>query len=344
MKVRETPPVAEAQLHDILSARRPRGRDRLQADYVKVVAPSTTANLGPGFDVFGLAHSTFDDVLEIELTSQGEIEVEVTGIGSEHISCDINGNSAGLVAKIAAEKSLADRGLKIHIQKGIPVSKGLGSSGASAAGCIVGLNRLLELGLSNDQMIQLAAEGEVASAGSPHADNVAASVLGGFTIVQSYEPFHAIKLAPPSNLGVALAVPDAKEVEKKTKAARAVLPASVPMKNVIHNIGHASTMIVGLLSGDLALFGRGMVDSVVEPVRAKLLPCYSSVRQRALAAGAVGVAISGAGPTVISIVDERAVASIHVAQAMKEAFNSEGIACEAFASKPTCGAHIVEER
>ncbi|MFH0848849.1 MAG: homoserine kinase [archaeon] len=311
--------------------------------HVKVAAPSTSANLGPGFDVFGLAHDTFQDVLEIEVTSKGKIEVEVSGVDESRVSRNLNKNTAGFVANCVADRLPNGSGLRIHIDKGIPVGKGLGSSGASAAACTFGLNRLLGLGLSSDEMICLAAKGETASAGFPHADNVAASILGGFVIVQSYEPCHAIRLSPPVNLGIALALPDVSAAEKKTELARSVLPKLVPIEKMVHNIGRASSMIVGILSADLNLIGQSMVDAVIEPERARLIPGYQKVRQSALAAGAAGVAISGAGPTVIAVVDLKEISPIRVAEAMKEKFEAEGISCRAFSPKPSGGAKIVEE-
>ncbi len=345
MSVKRTPQTAAGpQAESIINRIRLQGYAKsLSANYVKVIAPSTTANLGAGFDVFGLAHDTFEDVLEIETIPHAKIEVEVNGAESKYVSCDPDKNTAGLVASCLAQRLPSRCGLKIRIEKRIPVGKGLGSSGASAAACVVGLNRIIGLGLSSDQMIQLAAKGETASAGFPHADNVAASILGGFTIIQSYEPFHAIGLTPPVNLGVALAMPDVPIAEKKTEKARALLPKSVPIEKMVHNIGHASGFIVGMLSGDLDLIGRSMVDTVVEPARAKLIPGYQKVRENALIAGAAGVAISGAGPTMIALVDERKTSPLHVAQAMKEAFEAGGVTCRAFSSKSARGAIVVEE-
>jgi len=347
MNVKQMPQApATARAESILGGsevnRSQRSPKLLSANCVKVVAPSTTANLGPGFDIFGLAHDAFQDLLEIKVTSRNKIEVEVRGVDSKWISCDPDKNTAGLVARCVAERLPSGCGLRIRVEKGIPVGKGLGSSGASAAACIVGLNRILGLGLSNDQVIQLAARGEAASAGFPHADNVAASILGGFTIIRSYEPFHAISLAPPPNLGLALAVPDLAVAQKKTETARAVLPQSVPIKKMVHNIGQASGMIVGILSGDIDLIGRSMVDAVIEPARSKFIPSYCKVKESGLAAGAAGVAISGAGPSMIAIVDENRTSVIKVAQAMKEAFEAGGVSCQAFSPKPTTGAKVVE--
>ncbi len=192
------------------------------AKSVEVNVPSTTANLGPGFDVFGLAHNAFVDSVKIEVVCGNSVDVEVVGVDSESVSSEVDKNTAGIVASALVKKLPSGYGLRLRITKRIPVGGiGLGSSGASAAACVFGLNRLLNLRLSNNQMIQLAADGEMASAGSAHADNVAASVLGGFTIIQSYEPFHVIGLSPPENLRVAVAMPEVSIGEKKTAYTRA---------------------------------------------------------------------------------------------------------------------------
>ena len=309
---------------------------------IEVSVPSTTANMGPGFDVFGLAHDAFMDSVRIEIISGSKVDVDVVGVDSKSVSSDVGKNTAGIVANSLVKSLPSDCGLRLRIVKRIPVGKGLGSSGASAAACAFGLNRLLGLSLSNDQMIQLAADGEVASAGSAHADNVAASVLGGFTIIQSYEPFRVIGLPPPENLRIAVAIPEVSNGERKTAYARAVLPKLVSMEKMVSNVGHASGMIVGILTGDLNLIGRSMMDAVVEPERAKMIPGYWSVKKNALAAGAAGVAISGAGPTMIAIVDEK-ISALEVANVMREGFEDEGVTCKAFAAKPTKGATIVNE-
>ena len=310
---------------------------------VEVNVPSTTANLGPGFDVFGLAHDAFVDSIRIEVVSGRQIDVDVVGVDSNSVSSSVEENTAGIVANSVAHRLPSGYGLRLRIVKRIPVGKGLGSSGASAAACVFGLNRILGLSLSNDQMIQLAAYGEVASAGSAHADNVAASVLGGFTIIQSYQPFRVIGISPPDNLRIVVAIPELSNGEKKTARARAALPKLVPMEKMVCNVGHASSMIVGILTRDLKLIGRSMTDVIVEPERAKMIPGYWKVKERALTAGADGVAISGAGPSMIAITDEHGIAGVQIAEAMREGFEAEGVNCRAFVSKPTKGATIVSE-
>ena len=300
---------------------------------IKVRSPCSSANLGSGFDSFGLALEAFHDTLTLELTDE-EIRIEVTGVEAENIPTNIEKNTAGLVAK----KLLQDRDIsvKIHLHKGIPLRMGLGSSGASAAACAYGLNKLLDLGLSKNDIIKWAAVGEAAAAGASHADNVAASVLGGFTIVRTEgDSLAAVRLDPPPNLEVALALPHVKTPKNKTAAARAVLPRFVPFKDAISNIQNAASLVAGFHIGDVEMIGRGMTDMIVEPFRKKLIPGYESVKKAALDAGAAGVAISGAGPGIIAIVDSTRTLTEDVADAMGEAFRDEGIECETCCSKPS---------
>jgi len=300
---------------------------------IKVRSPCSSANLGSGFDSFGLALETFYDTLTIELTDK-EIRVEVTGIGAEKIPTSPENNTAGLVAK----RLLCNRdvGVKIHLHKGIPLRMGLGSSGASAAACAFGLNELLDLGLSKNDIIKWAAVGEAAAAGASHADNVAASVLGGFTIVRTNgNSLVAVRLDPPPNLEVALALPHVETPKNKTAAARAVLPRFVPFKDAVSNIQSAASLVAGFHLGDVGMIGRGMTDLIVEPFRKKLIPGYEAVKKAALDAGAAGVAISGAGPGIIAIVDSARTSTEDVANAMGETFRDEGIECETCCSKPS---------
>jgi homoserine kinase len=300
---------------------------------IKIEAPCSSANLGSGFDVFGLALEAFHDTLTAELTDKG-ITVKVTGLGAERIPTDLDRNTAGLVAKVLA----ADRGVgvRILVEKGIPLKLGLGSSGASAAACAVALNELLGLGMSKNEIVKTAAMGEVAAAGAGHADNVAASVLGGFTMVQAWgEELVAVRLDPPHNLEVALALPRIETPENKTAMARAVLPKSVGFGDAVANARNAASLVAGFHLGSVEMIGRGMTDLIVEPARKRLIHGFDTVKKAALKVGAVGVAISGAGPAVIAIVDSAKFSTANVASAMKEAFESEGIQCEACCTRPS---------
>lgn len=316
---------------------------KLQIDSVKVTAPCTTANLGPGYDVFALALEAFHDSVEIQRSTEAGVELRITGLDAAYVPNDPSLNSAGLVAKLLLSKLEMHGGVKIRVEKGIPVGKGLGSSAAGAAATAVGLNRILDLGLTNNDLAEIASQGEIASAGAAHADNVAAAVLGGFVFVQSHSPFTVVGLAPPPRLEIAIAIPEVPALKNKTEAARAVLPDTVPLRKIAHNVGGAASIVAGILSGNLALVGKGMVDAIVEPARAQLIPGYSKVRQAALRAGAEGVAISGAGPSMIAIVDNSKVSTASVAEAMMEAFKSAGVECQALVSRPARGATILTE-
>jgi homoserine kinase len=300
---------------------------------IKVVAPCSSANLGSGFDVFGLALEAFRDTLTAELTSK-DITITVTGIGADMIPKDPEKNTAGLAAKNLLVNREA--GVKLTIEKGIPLKMGLGSSGASAVACAVALNELLGLELSKNELVRTAALGEVAAAGASHADNVAAGVLGGFTIVQKNGgSVSAVRLDPPRNLDIALALPHVETPENKTAAARAVLPRSVGFGDAVANAGNAALVVAGFHLGDVGLIGRGMADLIVEPARKRLIPGYDSVKKAALKAGAAGVAISGAGPAVLALVDRTLISTADVAEAMKTAFVDVGVPCEACCTKPS---------
>ncbi len=307
---------------------------------MRVVAPATTANLGPGFDVFGLALNVFHDLVEVSLTGAG-IAITASGKYAGMMPTAPERNTAGVVARLILEKVKANTGVEIKIVKEIKPGCGLGSSGASAAAVAVALDHLLGTCYSKMELISLAAHGESASAGFPHADNVAAAILGGFIIIRSYEPLDVVSLRVVKNLEVAVAIPEVPMPPKKTEQARSILPDKVPLSKMVHNVGHASILVAGFAQSDINLIGKGMSDWVVEPVRARLIPGYEKVRRSALDAGAAGVAISGAGPTMIAIVDAEKVNTADVAEAMKEAFEHEGVKAEAYRAQATGGVKIL---
>ncbi len=173
---------------------------------VIVRAPATSANLGPGFDVFGLALERPSDKITLQTFDRG-IKIQVAGLLAETISVVPENNTAGVVAKEMLEEFSLTAGIQIKIEKGILPGRGLGSSAASAAGVAYGLNCMFDLGLSNEQLIRLAAKGEVASAGSEHADNVSAAICGDFVIIKSYNPISIVCLKAPADMELCVAIP-----------------------------------------------------------------------------------------------------------------------------------------
>ncbi|MEM3054850.1 MAG: homoserine kinase [Candidatus Bathyarchaeia archaeon] len=310
---------------------------------VVVRAPATTANLGPGFDVFGMALDYPYDKVTITPAASG-IKIEVYGTAKDFIPTDPSKNTAGVVAEHILKEFSLKTGLVIKIEKGIPPGIGLGSSAASAAAVAFGLNHMFDLKLSYEQLVQFSAKGEVASAGFEHADNVSAAIYGDFVIIKSYNPFEIIHLKAPLNLGVCVAVPKLPTLPKKTEKARAVLPQMVSMDKLKHNIGHAASMAVGFATGDVKLIGNAMSDAVVEPARAFMIPGYQMVKDMAIKAGAYGVAISGAGPSMIAVVDEGDSVASKVLKAMEEGFKAAGVGAEVFYTQPGKGVTLLEAK
>jgi homoserine kinase len=281
------------------------------------------------------------DKVKISLLSKG-IEIKVSGLAADTIPTDPEKNTAGVVAKQILEEFSLKTGLTIRLEKGILPSVGLGSSAASAAAVAFGLNHLFNLELDHRQLVRLAAKGEIASAGFEHADNVSAAVYGDFVIIKSYTPLEVIHLEAPPNLGVCIAIPKVPTLAKKTEKARSVLPKTVSMEKLVHNVGHAATMAAGFATGDVDLIGKSMSDAVVEPARAFLVPGYREVREKALKAGACGVAISGAGPAMIAVVNTSKAHASKVAQAMEEGFKSAGVNATTICTKPGKGISLLE--
>jgi len=301
---------------------------------VKVRAPSSTANLGPGFDVFGLALDAFHD--EITLTKKPWRGVRI--LTADDIPKDPQQNTAGLVIKSMKQKFKIKSGIEMRIKKGVPAGFGMGSSAASAVAAALACNRLFNLKLDNKTLVRCAGIGEKASAGTIHYDNVAASLLGGFVVVKT-KPFDVIRLEPPKDLVLCVAIPKLKVPKKKTKASRAVIPKTVKLSDLTENLSNAANIVSGFLLKDSDLIGRSIQDVIVEPARKHLIPGFSSVKNNALNAGALGVTISGAGPSVIAFCKKSQNVK-KVAKSMEKGFSSAKIDCETIICKPSMGPKI----
>jgi homoserine kinase len=313
----------------------------MPAKQVTVKAPATSANLGPGFDVFGIALEQPSDKVTLTATSQG-IKIQISGMGARTISLTPEKNTAGLVAKTMLNDFKLRTGLLIQVEKGVFPGKGLGSSAASAAAVAFGINSMFNLGLNTKQLIEYAAKGEVASAGSEHADNVSAAICGNFVLIRSYHPLEIINLECPKNMELAVAMPKMITPPNKTEKARAVIPKMIPLEKHVQNLGKAVAMAAAFAIGNVDVIGQSMVDEIVEPARASLIPGYSKVKENALNAGALGVTISGAGPAMIAVVNKNKGDTAKVAAAMHDGFKSAGLDSNAFATRPGKGACLLE--
>ena len=298
---------------------------------VTVRAPSSTANLGPGFDTFGLAIDAFYDEVTLTKTKNG-----VTIITDDNIPTNPENNTAGLVVKNMKKKLKIKSGVQIQIKKGIPAGFGMGSSAGSAAATAVAFGKLFKIKLNSNQLVEFAGFGEKASAGTIHYDNVAASVLGGFVIVKT-NPLNVITIDSPMNLRMCVAVPKIVVPKKKTKVSRGVIPKKVKLVDAVLNLSNASAIVAGFMKKDPELIGNSIKDVIVEPARQHMIPGYEKVKQNALKAGAYGVTISGAGPSVIAF-SKNSFDLKKISTAMAKGFKTANIECQTIICKPSKGA------
>ena len=298
---------------------------------ITIKAPSSTANLGPGFDVFGLAINAFYDKVTLTKTKSG-----ITIITDGNVPTNPNNNTAGLVVKNMKKKFRVNQGIEIKIEKGVPAGFGMGSSAASAAAAAVAFDKLFGLKLDDNSLVEFAGSGEKASAGSIHYDNVAASVLGGFVIVKT-DPLYVIRIEPPTNLRMCIAVPEIIVPKKKTKVSRGVIPKKVNFSNSVLNLSNATAIVAGFMKKDLELIGNSIKDVIVEPARQHMIPGFSKVKENAINAGALGVTISGAGPSVIAFAKKSSDMK-KISLAMTKGFTSANTKCKTIICKPSNGA------
>lgn len=290
---------------------------------ITVRAPATSANLGSGFDVFGVALDHPADVVSVEKAD--ETTIEVTGAGSQYIPEDPKRNTVGAVVEAL------DAPAHIKIDKGIRPASGLGSSAASAAAVAVGLNELYDRGLTRRELVPIAGEGEAVVSGEAHVDNVCPSILGGFTIAANGDI-----TTVSASIPLVACLP---EIAVSTRDARRVVPSEASMDDVVHTVGRAATLTTGMCRNSPDLVGKGMHDRVVTPARAELITGYEEVREAAFEAGATGVTVSGAGPGILAAChsgDRREIAS-----AMVDAFADAGVDSRAYQTRIGDGAEIL---
>ena len=299
---------------------------------VTVKAPSSTANLGPGFDVFGLAIDAFYDTVTLTKTKN-----KITIITDDKIPTNPENNTAGLVVKNMKKKFKIKEGIKIKIKKGVPAGFGMGSSAASAAATAVAFDKLFRLKLDDNTLVEFAGSGEKASAGTIHYDNVAASVLGGFVIVKT-NPLNVIRIEPPTNLRMCIAIPKIDVPKKKTKVSRGVIPKKIKFVDSILNLSNAAAVVAGFMKKDPELIGNSIKDVIVEPARQHMIPGFVKVKENAMKAGAFGVTISGAGPSVIAF-SKSSVDLKKISSAMSRGFANANTKCQTVICKPSKGAN-----
>jgi len=305
---------------------------------IRVFAPATVANLGPGFDVLGLALAEPGDRVVAAPSDRPGVRIrEIHGDGGA-LPRDPEANTAGIAARSVLERAGARIGVELELHKGMPLGSGLGSSAASAAAAALAVNLLCPTPLPPTGLVEACLDAEAAVSGR-HADNVAPALLGGLVLVRSTEPLDLVPLPLPDGLCVTVVTP---EFELPTRRARAALPREVSLSRMVRTNANLAALIHALHSGDLALLGRSLVDEIVTPARAALIPGGPEVILAALEAGAVGSSISGAGPSVFALCRSSGSAA-RVAAAMARAFERAGLPATSIVSPLRCpGARVIE--
>jgi homoserine kinase len=287
---------------------------------IKIRVPATTANLGPGFDCLGLALKLYLN-LEIEEIEKGLV-IEYQGEGAEKFSVKkkedtLIWKSINLVLK-KTYKDIPKKGLKIKALNEIPITRGLGSSASAIIGGIVGAARLYNIDLTNQEMLELALSLE------GHMDNIVPALIGGLTLAYNtgQEEIRWTRIKTPLDLRVVVAIP---EFTLNTKEMRKILPQKVALSEAVFNLGRSALLVNALQNSDWEVLAEAMEDRLHQPYRAPFVPGIEDMFLKIKKMGLAGVALSGSGPSVVSLTkkdSEEAISKI-----MKDSFLDAGITC-----------------
>ncbi len=264
---------------------------------VTAFAPATVSNVACGFDVLGFALEGPGDLVTARLGPPGVKIEHITGDGGR-LPRDAARNTAGVAALALLTKLGDSRGVSLSIEKGLPLSSGLGGSAASAAAAVVAVDALLGAHAPVEMLIGCALEGERLGAGSAHADNIAPSICGGFVLVRRTSPLDVLRLPVPAGLTAVVVHPD---LEIETARARALLGDMVALSDAVKQWANLGALVHGLHTGDFGVIGRALEDTIAEPRRASLVPGLSMIKRAAAEAGALGCSLSGSGPSLFAL-------------------------------------------
>ncbi len=308
--------------------------------WIEAFAPATISNLGPGFDCLGLAIQGAGDRVRVRRAATPGVRLcRVTG-DRGRLPTEPEANTASAVLIEMIRRYAPGAGLEVELDKGLPLGSGLGSSGASACAALIAGDAALGLSLGHPQLVDLARDGERIACGSAHPDNVAPAIVGGIVLIPNLDPLRLISLPSPRDLWIAVYTPGC---EVKTADARAVLPEQVGLGQTVRHAARLGLLVHALHVDDLALMGEAIVDELVEPARAHLIPGYLDAKIAAIEAGAIACSISGAGPTTFALAasEERATALLEI---LEEAFTHNGVAGKGWVDRVGAGAQITSKQ
>jgi len=294
---------------------------------IKIFSPATVANVACGFDVLGFCLENVGD--EMVIRKVDKKGVKITKIEGFDLPFEVELNVAGVSAQAMYEAVNPDYGFEIEIHKNIKPGSGIGSSAASAVGSVFGMNELLGRPFSKTELTQFAIKGEALASKCDHADNLAAAVFGGFTLVKSLSPLEILQIPSPPNLYATIIYP---QIEIKTAESRAILPKKIKLQDAVTQWANLGSFIHSLHTNNYELMKKSLHDVIIEPHRSKLIPCYNEVKNEALNAGALGSGISGSGPSIFSLCEGIETAN-NVRDAIRKVYSKTGIEFDIYVSK-----------
>ena len=288
-------------------------------------APASIGNVGPGFDILGQAFDAVRDTVTAVREDQPGVRLgEVSGLVAS-LPDDVASNTALAAAAAVLDAARVEHGVRLSIDKGVPLAAGMGGSAASAVAAAVAVNALLDTPFSTHELFLFALEGERVACDPPHWDNVMASLLGGLVLAARLAPPTLARLVAPAGVTSILFHPSTRI---ETRSARQLLERKVSMELVVEHSRRVAALVAGCASSDLDLIRAGLEDVLIEPQREHLLPVLPMVKRAALAAGALGCSFSGSGPSVFAWApDDKAAA---VEDAMACAFMEAGLSARAY--------------
>jgi len=296
---------------------------------IKVFAPASIGNIGIGFDIMGLALEKPGDEVIARMSNKPGLRITTISGDEGKLPYEVARNTAGLAAlRLLEHIGETGQGIELEIHKKMPFSSGLGSSAASAVGGVFAVSELLQTGLPKTALLHFALLGEHLASGGFHADNVAPSLLGGIVLIRDNASLDVQTLPVPEHLYATVVYP---EVEILTKDARAILKPEISLQLYVRQSANIAAFVTGLFRNDYALIGRSLHDVVIEPQRADLIPGFYAVKEAALNAGVLGCSISGSGPSVFALSDNKSVAE-YAGLAMQQAFARHQITSAIFVS------------
>ncbi|HOO33101.1 MAG TPA: homoserine kinase [Thermotogota bacterium] len=301
---------------------------------------ATVANFSCGFDVLGFSVEKPGDTVKLRKTEQFT-GVKITVIsGTDRLSSDPERNTAGFaVLKYLELFNLDNIGIELELWKDMPLGSGMGSSAASAAAAIRGIDKLFGERATDRQLLEIGMACEKLACGSAHADNIAPSLFGGIILIRETDTEDFVRIPVPKGLYCMIVHPD---IVVNTKDSRNILPEKIPLEQAVRQWANIASLISALYQGDFDLLRRSLTDYIVEPVRRKLIPCFTEMRHIALQDDLFNLSISGSGPSVFSLSDSED-KLFHAAEKIKRLLCQNGIRSQYYISELTGkGSEIVD--